>query len=210
MSGLKDGLRPRIDAFFKRAARRISSGNANFDELRPVLEFLARGYPPAWLLLSELEQEVGGKAGLKRAAEAVRRYLETQPPSLEAVNAWQRLVFLYRAVGDVIGGCSAFLKAAELNDPPLNEISSIANWLNNSPEAKDRVDLVDRKALFKPFARMMEAHLSEASATDLSRLAWLHLHSGDSDRALTVAEIGLRRDPDNAHCQRLEAKLNDI
>jgi hypothetical protein len=209
MSGLKDGLRPRVDTFFKRAARRISSGNASLDDLRPVLEFLARGYPPAWLLLSELEQEVGGKAGLKRAAEGVRRYLETQPSSLEAANAWQRLVFLYRAVGDVIGGCSAFLKAAESNDPPLNEISAIANWLNNSPEAKDGVDLVDRKALFKPFARMMEAHLSEASATDLSRLAWLHLHSGDSRRALAVAEIGLQREPDNAHCQRLEAKLTD-
>jgi hypothetical protein len=209
VSGLKDGLRPRVDAFFKRAARRISSGSANLDDLRPVLEFLARGYPPAWLLLSELEQEVGGRPGLMRAAEDVRRYLETQPSSLEAVNAWQRLVFLYRSVGDVIGGCSAFLKVAELNDPPLNEISAIANWLNNSPDAKDGVDLVDRKALFKPFARMMEAHLPEASATDLSRLAWLHLHSGDSRRALTVAEIGLQRDPDNAHCQRLEAKLTD-
>src|SRR5205807_9792710 len=142
-----------------------------------------------------------------RAAEYVRRYLGTQPPPVESVSAWQRLVVLYRAMGDVIGGCSAFLKAAELNEPPLNEISSMANWLNNSPEAKDGIDFVDRKALFKPFARLMEEFLPEMSATDLSRLAWLHLHSGDSWRALEVAEIGLRRDPENTHCQRLVAKL---
>jgi hypothetical protein len=207
VSGLKEGLRPRMDAFFKRAARKIGVGSASIDDLRPVLEFLANGYPPAWLLLSDLEQEIAGKAGVERAAECVRRYLETQPAATDAVSAWQRLVFLYRALGDVIGGCSAFLKASDLNEPPLNEISAMANWLNNSPEAKDGVDFVDRKALFKPFVRLMEARLSEASATDLSRLAWLHLHSGDPRRALEVAEIGLRRDPENVHCQRLVAKL---
>jgi hypothetical protein len=210
LSGLKEGLRPRVESFFRRAARKIGTGSARIDDLRPVLEFLARGYPPAWLLLSDLEKEINGRSGMGRAAECVRRYLETQPPSVEAVGTWQRLVFLYRAMGDVIGGCGAFLKAAEMSDPPLNEISSMANWLNNSPEAKDGVDLVDRKALFKPFARLIEALLPEASATDLSRLAWLHLHSGDQRRALEVAEIGLRRDPDNAHCQRLVAKLTEF
>ena len=116
---------------------------------------------------------------------------------------------LYRTAGDVIGGCGAFLKGAETNEPPLNEVSAMANWLNNSPEAKDGVDVLDRKVLFKPFARLMEACLPEASATDLSRLAWLHLHSGDTLRALEVAEIGLQRESDNIHCRRLVAKLNE-
>ena len=42
--------------------------------LRPVLEFFARGYPPAWLLLSELEQEISSLRW-GRAAECIRRYL---------------------------------------------------------------------------------------------------------------------------------------
>jgi hypothetical protein len=210
VTGLKEGLRPRVESFFRRAARKIGAGSVSIDDLRPVLEFLAREYPPAWLLLADLEEEMSGRGGASRAAEYVRRYLETQPPTGESVSAWQRLVVLYRAMGDVIGGCSAFLKAADLNEPPLNEISSMANWLNNSPDAKDGVDLVDRKALFKPFAGLMETYLPEASATDLSRLAWLHLHSGDSRRALEIAEIGLRRNPENTHCQRLVAKLTEF
>ncbi len=83
------------------------------------LEFLARGHPPAWLLLSKLEQDAGGR--IDSAAECVRRYLESKPGPAEAGVAWQRLVFLYRATGDVLGGCDAFLKAAESTEPPLNE-----------------------------------------------------------------------------------------
>lgn len=46
-SGLKDGIRPRIEAFFRKAAKRISAGKSKLEEVRPILEFLARGHPPA-------------------------------------------------------------------------------------------------------------------------------------------------------------------
>lgn len=161
------------------------------------------------LLLSELEQEGGGHAGTDSATECVRRYLETQPGPAEAGAAWQKLVSLYRSTGDVLGGCDAFLKAAATNDPPLYEISDMANWLNNSAEVRDGVEVTDRSAVFRPLSRLMEEHLHEASATDLSRLAWLHLHSGDTRRALEVADIGLDREPDNIYCQRLSIKLRE-
>jgi hypothetical protein len=83
----------------------------------------------------------------------------------------------------------------------------MANWLNSERDIIDQMDVAERGALFKPLARLMEGHLQIASANDLSRLAWLHLHAGDGRRALDVAEIGLRRDPDNQHCQRLVEKL---
>src|ERR1700716_962292 len=51
-SALKDGIRPRINALFRKAARRIEERSDTLDELRPVLEFVARGYAPAWLLLA--------------------------------------------------------------------------------------------------------------------------------------------------------------
>lgn len=208
-SGLKEGLRPRVETFFRKAAKRISAGSSSLDELRPVLEFLARGYSPAWLLLSELEEETAGKAGVDKAAEYVRRYLQVQPPAAEAAIAWQRLVSLYRIGDDVMGGCSAFLKAAETTEPPLYEISAIANWLNNAAQVKEELDVADRGALFKPLARLMEQYLPEASATDLSRLSWLHLHAGNAQRALHFAELGLEREPGNIYCQRLVARLED-
>lgn len=206
-SGLKEGIGPRVETFFRKAARQISEGSTTLDDLRPVLEFFARGYPPAWLLLSELEQEVADPPGINRAAECIRRYLESRQPVAQMRAAWQRLVSLYCAVDDMVGGCGAFLKAAEVMTPPLNEISAMANRLNNAPELKNNMDVVERRTLFKPLASLMEMHIEEALATDLSRLAWLHLHSGDEQRALQVANLGLDRDPNNIHCQRLVAKL---
>jgi hypothetical protein len=206
-TGLKGGIGPRVEAFFKKAARRISEKSTTFDEMRPVLEFLARGYAPAWLMLSELERELGDGNSIDRAAECLRRFLESRPSPSQAQTAWQQLVSLYRITGDVIGATGAFLKAAQITAPPLDEVSAMANWLNPAPELKGSMDIVERSALCKPLAKLMEARLPEASATDLSRLAWLHLHSGNSERALEVSELGLKREPENIYCQRLVAKL---
>ena len=106
-----------------------------------------------------------------------------------------------------MGCCSAFLEAAELLPPPLDEISLVANFINNSPDLMSEMEISDRRALLGPMAQLFEQHIVEASATDLSRLAWLHLHRGDSGRALEVAELGITREQTNVHCQRLVAKL---
>lgn len=209
-SGLREGIRPRVESFFRKTARKISDGDIGLEEMRPVLEFFARGYPAAWLLLSDLEQEVPDPSSGHRASECIRRYLESHPPTNQSGAAWQRLVPLYRTMGDVIGGCGAFLKAAESLAPPLNEISSMANWLNTASDIKADIDIDDRRALFTPLARLMEDRLVEATATDLSRLAWLHLHTGNDHRALEVAELGLKREPDNIHCVRLVIKLAQV
>ena len=111
-------------------------------------------------------------------------------------------------LGDVVGGCGAFLKAAEITAPPFHEISAMANWLNTAPELKNGLDFVDREPYFKPLARLMENRIKEASPTDLSRLAWLHLHSGDKSRAIEISDIGLKADANNIYCQRLSRKLS--
>jgi hypothetical protein len=88
--------------------------------MRPVLEFVARGYSPAWLLLADLELELGG--GLGASAYYLRRFLAEKPRAQEAQIAWQRLITVYRAMNNVVGGCSAFLRAAEISEPPLYQI----------------------------------------------------------------------------------------
>jgi hypothetical protein len=207
-TGLKEGIRPRIAALFKRIATRIGGGSVTLKEMKPVLEFVARSYSPAWLLLADLLLEVEGDAGLEESALYVRRFLEEKPPAEKAQIAWQRLINVYRATNNVVGGCSAFLRAAEISEPPFYQISNMANWLNTEREVIEKLDVAERGALFKPMARLMEGYLQAASATDLSRLAWLHLHAGDGRRALEVAEIGLRREPDHLYCQRLVDKLD--
>jgi hypothetical protein len=206
-TGLKDGIAPRMEAFFKKVAKRISDGTASFDEMRPILEYVARSYHPAWLLLAQINRECEGDTGIEATANYLRRFLEERPSSEESQQAWQQLIAIYRATGNVIGGCSAFLRAAEINDPPLHQITSMAHWLNSEREIIDRMSVIERGDLFKPIARLLEGYIQVATATDLSRLAWLHLHAGDDERALEVAQIGLRREPDNRFCQTLVDRL---
>ena len=206
-SGLKLGLRPKVEAFFRRAARKITEGKAQLDELRPVLEFFSRSYAPAWLLLSELEQERSDSIGRQRAAECIRKFLESRPLIAEMRDAWERLLHIYRAEGDVVGGVGAFLNAADIVPPPMDDISAVANWANNASELRQKMDLTERSAILQPLAMLMERYIGHGSATDLSRLAWLHLHCGSNARALEVAKLGNQKDRYNSHCQRLVTKL---
>jgi hypothetical protein len=207
MVALKEGIRPRIQSLFRLVTKRIGEESATLDDMRPVLEFVARGYAPAWLMLADLQQEVQGEAGRGRVAEYVQRFLEQQPPTHEAQAAWQRLYVLYRAANDVIGACTAFVNAAQISAPPLQVVSNVANWLNTERDVIDTMDVVERGTVFRPMAHLLERHLAEASATDLSRLAWLHLHAGNDQRARDVADLGLQRDRDNVYCQRLIERL---
>ena len=138
----------------------------------------------------------------------VRRFLQDKPPMEEAEAAWQQLISPYRATNNIVGCCSAFLRAAEISKPSLYLISNMANSLNKEHEVIEKMDVAERAALFKPLARLMELSLSSASATDLSRLSWLHLHAGDERRALDIAELGLQRDPDNRTVRTFVDKLS--
>jgi len=40
-TSLKEGISPRVDALFRRVARRISDGRSTLKDVRPVLEFFA-------------------------------------------------------------------------------------------------------------------------------------------------------------------------
>jgi hypothetical protein len=207
LTGLRDGIRPRMVAFFQKIAKRIAAGATSLPEMRPILEFVARNYHPAWLLLAEIQREFAAAGELEISAHYLRCFLEEESSGDDAQAAWQQLIAIYRATGNVVGGCSAFLRAAEISDPPLYQITSMASWLNSERELIDKMDVSERGALFKPLARLLEGNIKMASATDLSRLAWLHLHAGDGRRALEVAELGLERDPENRYCQGLVDKL---
>ena len=78
-SGLREGIGPRINALFRRIARRIGDGKLDFEAIRPALEFVARSYNPAWWLLADLQSELEGRNGIDQTAEYVRQFLEGKP-----------------------------------------------------------------------------------------------------------------------------------
>ena len=201
------GLLPRLERLFSDAGKKIEAGEATLQETRPVLEFLARGYEKAWLLLSRFERDAQEEGWETRAAEYVRMYLQAEPNGEEAYNAWRDLESLYRQVDDAVAGCGAFIRAAEISEPPLERLSAMANWLNGSDRARQNLTLDERAAVFLPLAGLMEKHLKEATSTDLSRLGWLYLNTGDVGRAREIAELGISKDRTNMHCTRLLERL---
>ncbi|MCA1479426.1 NB-ARC domain-containing protein [Bradyrhizobium sp. NBAIM08] len=141
-TGLKEGIAPRMEAFFKKVAKRVSEGTASFEEMRPILEYVARSYHPAWLLLAQINRECEGMNGIEATAGYLRSFLEGSPSTEQSEEAWQQLIAVYRSTGNVIGGCGAFLRAAEIKDPPLHQITSMAHWLNSEREIIDRMSVV--------------------------------------------------------------------
>ena len=196
----------RISSFFKKTARKIGENGLDIEAVRPIAEFLASNYPRGWLLMSTLEEEASGPV---RAAECIRRYLESEPDALDAANAWKRLVVMYQRSGDTLAACTAFLRAAEFDAPTLEEVSRMANLANGAADVRERMDTQQRRTVLVPLARLMEAFGDLASATDLSRLAWLYLNCGETGHALEITHTALEKEPNNIHCIRLQARLTE-
>nr|WP_321460419.1 NB-ARC domain-containing protein [uncultured Cohaesibacter sp.] len=203
------GIFPRLKNLFSSFAKRIEHNETSLAESRSVLEFIARGYADAWLLLSRLEIDCGEDGWQENAAEYLRRYLQNEPNGSNAYEAWQELQGLYMRQGDVVAGCGAFLRMAEFSEPPLESISSMANWLNSTFKTNHNLTIDQRSAVFLPLAELMKKRLVHASATDFSRLGWLFLNCGDKESAKHYALEGLKRDAGNTHCARIIERLEE-
>jgi hypothetical protein len=206
------GVLPRIERFVRAIANRASDDPKALEASLPILEYVASRVPKAYVLLAEVVLEtMGDPQAAERAKKYLQRLLETAPPN-EKLDPWLRLAELCRSTGDAFGEVHALSEAALLPTITADMVSELANRINNrirdlkgrrvedawSPEVRKLIERV---------ARAMERHLSELSATDCSRLAWLYLNIGREDRARDIARVGLERDGSNEHCLKLVQKL---
>jgi hypothetical protein len=65
----------------------------------------------------------------------------------------------------------------------------------------------ERKYLLGKLIKHLEASVSQLDSTDMSRLAWLHMHVGDENRAREITEKGLEMDGENEYCLKLAQKF---
>lgn len=196
------GLGPRVDRLTRAIARRCEDSVDLTQELS-VIEYIASEYPPAWLNLAELQQDLGES---KQAIQSVNRYLESRP---DDQDAWLMLVTLYRAADDALGEMHARLQLAELARPPFHELSSAASRLNGLlSRRKLELGADEKRLMVRKLRSLMEAERDEADATDLSRLAWLCVHDQDVEAAEYWATEGLKVEPNNDHCLRLKRRFD--
>ncbi|TBG56022.1 hypothetical protein ELG74_30555 (plasmid) [Rhizobium leguminosarum] len=207
-TSLGEGVAPKIRKLVQSLAAKIADGKMEFADAQSLLEFIASRLPETWLLLADLVSEIQSSSYAELEREYLRRFIETGPADLAVEKTWDRLARLYRSAGQILAACDAYNRAFELRSPSYDTMSSLANWLNNNRDGLGYIDQSDRATVFQPLIGRMEDRINEASATDLSRLAWLNLHAGNHKRGEEVARLGMQMDPANIHCQRLTERLS--
>ena len=209
---IRHGIGPRIDRMFHHIAENISVNQVELLKHIPIMEFIARKYPPAWLLLSQLYEESDLEIRMEEAIKAMSRYLESD--QIDIANrklAWDRLARLYGSSNQYLGEAHALVEKSQLPGTTISEISEVANRLNSLLRPERLVlDSSERKILVRKIVEVFEKRSSErdVSATDFSRLAWLYMKLHQEGKALEYVKRGLALDPHNEHCLNLVTKLD--
>ena len=209
---VRQGVLPRIHYRLRRIAEAGEKRRELLAENRSLLESLCRRVPAAWLDLAALHEDLGGAEGLSASKECLKRYLESPLAERDASAVWERLARLCRQTGDYAGEILALVSMAQVPEAALATVSAAANRINDvHRQLKGRgasvFDTQEKRALISRVATAMERWTDQMDSTDLSRLAWLHLHLGDSAKAKILAQRGYEKDPNNYYCRSLLDRL---
>ena len=156
----------------------------------------------AWLLLRCNQDE--------RALEIVECGLKLDASNEHCQNIklkiWRRRAEAFREANNMAAFVDASIHIAEVPSSDFRELSEASNAFNQFGN-RIEPDPDRRRLLALRLGRVMEGRIGDADATDCSRLGWVWMNAGETERARRVAEMGLRLDPDNEHCLRLKARV---
>lgn len=209
----RQGVMPRIDRLVSSAADLASENPQAIENFLPILEYLGNKVPKAFLRIATLLSELPSDSNSSRIKGYLRRYLESSETS-ERENTWLWMADLCHAESDALGEVHALAEVAMLPTTDSGTIGVVANRLNNKlRELKARgiggAWSSEVQELIERVAEKMRLHLGVLDATDCSRLAWLYLNIGKSDRAVDIAKQGLEKDRNCEHCIRLMDRLGE-
>lgn len=200
------GLEQRLKRFIGNISRRIEAGES-FETYEPILEMICRRYNPGWLLLARWHMESGTRVGLMKAKDELRRFLENKPAGEEVAEAWKMLGEACHRTGDALGEVHAFIERSQISTVPFYDISNTANRLNRLLHDGLAIDKEEKCLLAQRIVSVLEKRRNEASADDMSRMAWLAFHLDQESKAREYAEAGLRIEPENYHCSNILSRL---
>jgi tetratricopeptide (TPR) repeat protein len=206
-SEVQAGIAPRVGRLFRAVAQAVEVSHG-VDDYLPVLEYVARGYPPAWLLLSDLLLEQSDSGWLARAEDCLRSYLEQIPTDWEV---WLRLARLCDERGAYGAEVNAHVQACRQPEVPFHVLSNAANRVNSlmaDGRLARELDQAERKIVVRDLLTELERRIREADGTGYSRIAWLHMSLGNTSRAKDYTREGLAIEPDNVHLINLGERLS--
>ena len=202
---IRRGMVPRIQSLIRHVNEHISGPNADLEEYIPILEFIARKHPATWVEIASIYETSLPKDQWLRSEQALRKYLEYNPSD---INVWNRLLGIYRNIGDEQAEINALVSMCMEPDIPYEILSNTANALNRIFANMDLpLETEEKQIVVQQLASLMESRIDEADADDYSRLAWLCLHLRDREKAHEMANKGLSLEPNNQHCANVLRRL---
>jgi hypothetical protein len=196
------GIAPRAERLLREAAAMRAQGEDVSDDLA-VLEHLSTAYPRIWLSIADMYLEEPNP-DVAAASEAVERFLTRVPEDKEG---WRRVAQISRRMSDGDAEVNARVRLAEMANADFEDIADAASALAfNRGSLQVGSDAV--RAMELKLIALMTPRIDEATATELSRLAWLHVHNHQFEDARAVVRRGLVIDSGNSHLLGLAKRLD--
>ena len=201
----------RVRELYRNTAQSISRGRRTLDDIKPILEYVSRRFSVGWVLMADLIDEFGGRDDREQVLEYLMKYVEEPGSELyPAQEIWGRISRIHSESHDLYAALHALTQVSRQPGISVDELSNAANEINKMFRENDTSDLDPalKATIVKDVADVMEQRVDNLNGDGCSRLAWLYLNIRDGHEARRVANLGLQRDPDNHHCQRLIERLD--
>jgi hypothetical protein len=184
--------------------RAVRAGDKSADVVDGLMEHLASLLPIAWrdVALFRAEQH----ASRESVEAALRRACEENPFNKEC---WVLRAEHAERWSDDDTRITSLVSAVEADPQDVDLIREVALHLCNYVDKRTAEIPQARRGVYLASVREHMVNVSERlDATGLSRLAWLFLLEGNSDKALQYAREGHDTDPGNVYCEKLLRRLD--
>ena len=201
----------RVKGLYRNTAQSISLGRRTLDDIKPILEYVSRRFSVGWVLMADLIHEFGGEGEREQVLECLMKYVEDpRSESYSAQEIWRRIARIHSDNHNLYEALHALAQVSRQPGISVGELSNTANDINRMFRENNTSDLNPalKATLVTDVADVMEEHAGDLNADDCSRLAWLYLNTRNEHEARRVANLGLQREHDNSHCQRLIDRLD--
>ena len=212
---VRKGLEPKLGRYLKSISKDVDKRRYSLEDAIPVLEYLARSVPRFWVDIAGLYEENKPTYWVKKAMRCIKEYIISleeeadSPQKLQGlIKGWKQLADLSAITRNIKAELNAVVGLVRVRNIDFYEISNAANRFNSRlATSGSKLESEDKRILARDIAFVMSHRADEASATDLSRLAWLYMHLGDDETAKMYTLRGLEKHPSNIYCGQLAKRL---
>jgi hypothetical protein len=186
-----------------------NTNEENIGEYKPILEFIAANYSPAWIMLAKLYERIDPSDKARLAKAALESYLRANLEEQDLLSGWIQLAEYHKRHNDPPSEAFALVEACKTEEASIGLLSTSAHRINFILSNRHSIvwDREDRDSIVNSLIGVMDEHKDKGDATYLSRLAWLCINSKKEEQAKHYTKLGISRDPNNYYCNRLADRL---